>query len=145
MNRQYAYMRDLINDPHDEVRKAAINGTCRILNRFWEIVPPGVSAVFLADMMEKCANDRSSPGVRAAVPEGLSMILKNPLSHAALKSMLPSIGPMLNDKSPLVRFNVGKLLTTVSCSKNISVFSIVAQPDLLARLAREHELSLTEP
>jgi hypothetical protein len=147
MQRQYQAFLEALNDNCDEVRRVAVSGVCKVLNRFWEMIPPGVSSALLAEMLERNVRDRTSPKVRAAVPEGLVMVLQNPLTHGALSAVLDnaSVGHLLIDKNPLVRMQFAKLLKTINGIKDFSIFKIVSQDDLLARLAKEHETSLYNP
>jgi len=145
MQRHYSAFLSLLNDPHDEIRKVAVAGVCKVLNQFWELVPAGIAAQLLGELIERCAKDKNSAHVRAAVPEGFATVLKNPLSHAALATILPPLAPLLDDKHPMVRYQFAKLLKQVSLSKQITTFAIASQHELLARLAREHELAKTDP
>jgi len=88
MQRQYQAFLECLNDNCDEVRKIAVSGVCKVLNRFWEMISPGVCSALLAEMLERNVKDKTSAKVRAAVPEGLVMVLQNPLSHASLSSIL---------------------------------------------------------
>ena len=67
------------------VRAAAVDGICRILNTFWELVPAPTTAAFLAKLVDHLARDSAAPSVRAAVLEGLTRLVGNPLAQPVLK------------------------------------------------------------
>ena len=71
--------------------------------------------------------------MRAAVPEGFATVLKNPLSHAALATILPPLAPLLDDKHPMVRYQFAKLLKQVSLSKQITTFAIASRQTACGR------------
>lgn len=53
------------------------------------MVPLDTTRALLTRVVGRLASDGSSPAVRLAAVEGLSLLLECPASHAVLKSMLP--------------------------------------------------------
>jgi hypothetical protein len=49
-------------------------GAARILNVFWEAIPPAACRA-LVDRLVAVSHDARSPGVRAAVPEAVAFLL----------------------------------------------------------------------
>jgi hypothetical protein len=56
------------------------------------------------------AHDGASAAVRAAVIDGLEYLMDCPQSIAPLQVMLPSLAPLLHDRSERVRVSFMKLL-----------------------------------
>jgi len=55
--------------PWPRVRAAAVDGICRILNTFWELVPAPTTAAFLAKLVDhlvgRCSLTISQPVLKA--------------------------------------------------------------------------------
>mmetsp|Transcript_9328 Transcript_9328/g.19073 ORF Transcript_9328/g.19073 Transcript_9328/m.19073 type:complete len:104 (-) Transcript_9328:977-1288(-) len=66
--------------------------------------------------MKELAFDTSSDAVRQAVAEGITLILKNPLTHDIMSKLLPVLAPMLRDKSDRVRISFSRLLDSINGS-----------------------------
>ena len=57
----------LLDDTHPRVRSTATLGVCKILAKFWEVLPPAVIADFMKKLVSELATDSSSPDVRGTV------------------------------------------------------------------------------
>lgn len=129
----------LLEDPAPIVRKAAVEGSSRILGLLWELVPLA-SAQRIIDMMtSKLAFDATSSQVRVAVLEGLQFLTRNHLAHQILAIALPRLGCLIHDNVERVRLSFLDLLLAVK-EKRIRVvryFDIVPLNDLLLRLPIE--------
>ena len=51
--RQFGLLRTCLEDPAPAVRAGAVQGTCVLLHRFWELIPAGTSAAFLIRLAGK--------------------------------------------------------------------------------------------
>lgn len=117
------------------IRCVAIEGICKILCVFWEMIPNELSFEFLKTIIYELAYDSSSSNVRCSVFKGLSFLLDNHLSHLILKEMLKSLSSFINDSSKNVRIEFIEFLLKVKSVRNIKYFDIVSVDDLLLRLA----------
>ncbi|KAF3836623.1 hypothetical protein F7725_029181 [Dissostichus mawsoni] len=74
----------LLDDPHPTVRSNAILGVCKILAKYWELLPAAIITDFLRSLMESCSRlckfARNSEKVRIAF---LDMLLKVKAARAA--------------------------------------------------------------
>ncbi|KAJ4920322.1 hypothetical protein JOQ06_027972 [Pogonophryne albipinna] len=57
----------LLDDPHPTVRSNAILGVCKILAKYWEVLPAAIITDFLKKLVMELAFDSSSPDVRCSV------------------------------------------------------------------------------
>lgn len=136
---QCSKLNDLLTDPAPVVRKATIEGTCRVLGLLWELVPLASAKKMLDMMTTKLAFDVSSARVRIAVFEGLKFIAHNHLTHQILSIALPRLGPLIHDNVEKVRFSFLDLLLTLKSKRirSIRYFDVVPLDDLLTRLPIE--------
>ena len=56
-----------LDDPCPVVRVTGVQGVCRILGMFWELIPPHVLTTFMTKLINDMAFDVSSSDVRVAV------------------------------------------------------------------------------
>ncbi|KAJ8036414.1 Condensin-2 complex subunit G2 [Holothuria leucospilota] len=124
----------LLCDPYPLVRVIAVQGVCKIIGVYWELLPAATVSSLLAKLIQEEVYDTSSPDVRAAVFKGLKYILDNPLSHPLMKHSLPSLGNFIHDTSEKVIIAFLELLLKVKGIRTIKVSSIVSIEHLLARL-----------
>lgn len=136
--RQLRVLRETLEDPAESVRRTGVGAVSSILKNYWDMMPSSEIAELLTLLRDQCSHDRRSPTVRAAVAEGFSWIVQNPMSHPTMVAVLPALADLLNDRSPLVRAAFVNLLQTIAVCKGISVNSIVSNDALLLRLAAEH-------
>jgi condensin-2 complex subunit G2 len=101
--RQAGIISQLMGDAAPAVRAAAVGGICRILNTFWELVPAPTTAAFLAKLVDGLARDAAASSVRAAVCEGLTRLVDNPLAQPVLRAVLPRLAPLIGDSAGRVR------------------------------------------
>ena len=92
------------------------------------------------EIITKHASDASSSVVRASAVSAVTLLLKSCRhSHAVLRSLLPSLGNLLHDKSERVRLSVVHMLLAVKNTKGIKFYHVVPVQTLLTRLAVEGE------
>jgi condensin-2 complex subunit G2 len=128
----------LLNDDDVRVRALMVEGTCRVLATFWELIPPVVSKNLLNKLLQ-LAFDASAAGVRVSVCSGLAYLLAaQPLAHGALGKVLPQLAePLLHDQSDAVRGRWVSLLSTVATLRTIRLFDVANADQLLLRLSVE--------
>uniref|UniRef100_A0A8C9SMU2 Non-SMC condensin II complex, subunit G2 n=1 Tax=Scleropages formosus TaxID=113540 RepID=A0A8C9SMU2_SCLFO len=79
----------LLEDPQPVVRSTAVLGVCKILAKYWEVIPPAILTDFLRKLVMDLAADITSPDVRCSVFKCMAVILDNSLSHPLLEQLLP--------------------------------------------------------
>ncbi len=135
MERQFRLMEALLTDDSPGVRGVAITGVCKVLAKFWLIVPSDVLNKFMGVMVRSLAFDASSPKVRFTVIRGLRDLIKNcARSHFYMKQVLPRVSDCLHDVNESVRAAMLDLLAEVKSIKSIKYWDICPLDDLLARL-----------
>ncbi|CAB1097831.1 unnamed protein product [Ectocarpus sp. CCAP 1310/34] len=145
LQQQFVALTDLLEDAHPQVRAVAGKGACRVLSVFWEMVPLDTTRALLTRVVGRLASDGSSPAVRLAAVEGLSVLLECPASHAVLKSMLPvsvseegGVQNLIHDTNKKVRTAFVKLLLVVKGVKSIKYYQVATVDHILARLSEDH-------
>ncbi|CAM9531234.1 unnamed protein product [Ectocarpus fasciculatus] len=138
LQQQFVALTDLLEDAHPQVRAVAGKGACRVLSVFWEMVPLDTTRALLTRVVGRLASDGSSPAVRLAAVEGLSLLLECPASHAVLKSMLPGVQNLIHDTNKKVRTAFVKLLLVVKGVKSIKYYQVATVDHILARLSEDH-------
>ncbi|XP_030855770.1 condensin-2 complex subunit G2 [Strongylocentrotus purpuratus] len=134
LQKQIDILQGFLQDPCPVLRVTGVQGVCRILGMFWELIPAHVLTTFLSKLIQDMAFDASSSDVRVSVFKGLMFVIDNPLSHPLLKNLLPSLKSFIHDTSEKVILAFVDLLLKVKGLKTIKVWSIVPVEDLLARL-----------
>ena len=78
----------MMGDENPMIRCIGVEGTCKILTLYWEIIPLEKTYAFIKHISKKMAFDASSNAVRISCLKGLAYLSENHLSHASLKSRL---------------------------------------------------------
>lgn len=99
-------------DDCPEIRTVAIEGLCRILNQFWEVIPSLTISKFLSKIVDDMSKD-SCTEVRVSTINGLIYLLDNPQSHEILKVLLPRLSDMVSDPALSVRSSAVDLLLAI--------------------------------
>lgn len=60
-------MKGFLQDPCPVLRVTGVQGVCRILGMFWELIPAHVLTTFLSKLIQDMAFDASSSDVRVSV------------------------------------------------------------------------------
>ncbi|XP_041457703.1 condensin-2 complex subunit G2-like [Lytechinus variegatus] len=134
LQKQIDILQGFLTDQCPVLRVTGVQGVCRILGMYWELIPAHVLTAFLTKLIQDMAFDTSSSDVRVSVFKGLMFVIDNPLSHPLLKNLLPSLKNFIHDTSEKVIVAFVDLLIKVKGLKTIKVWSIVPVEDLLARL-----------
>lgn len=109
LDKQFFLLGRLLMDDCPDVRVVAVEGSCRILNLFWEIIPSSTITTTLRKIFDDMAHDVCHE-IRLSTLNGIMYLLGNPQSHEILKVLLPNIGHLINDSVLSVRVAVVDLL-----------------------------------
>lgn len=112
LNKQFFLLEKLLLDDCPEVRSVAVEGSCRILHLFWEIIPSSTITKFLAKIVDSMSIDICYE-VRMSSINGIIYLLQNPQSHEVMKVLLPRLGSLFSDPVLSVRVSVVDLLLAV--------------------------------
>ncbi|KAM9308200.1 condensin-2 complex subunit G2 [Gastrophryne carolinensis] len=134
VEKQFAQLFNLLEDPHPLVRSTGILGACKITSKYWEVTPPAILADLMKKMLSDLASDVSSADVRCAVFKCLKILLNNKLSHPLLEQMLPALKTGLHDNSEKVRVAFVEMLLKVKAARAAKFWKLCPMEHLLARL-----------
>ncbi|GIL49988.1 hypothetical protein Vafri_6095 [Volvox africanus] len=143
LTQQLGFLLESIVDPCAGVREAAVEGCCRCLRYFWEIIPAATSAKMICDMTGKLAFDKSSRAVRIAVLRGLHKLVDKQHAQPVLKKALPNILGLLQDPDPGVREALADMLTALSATRSLNFWGVVPPEELLEVIAVEKNPAVT--
>lgn len=99
-------------DDCPDIRGVAVEGLCRILNLFWEVIPSLTITKILGKIIDDMTCDTCNE-VRLSTLNGIIYLLENPQSHEIMKVLLPKLSFMLFDPSVSVRTAAIDLLLEV--------------------------------
>ncbi|KXZ52217.1 hypothetical protein GPECTOR_10g848 [Gonium pectorale] len=136
---QLGLLMDSLSDTCPAVREAAVDGCCRCLKYFWEIIPAATSAKMIEEVTGKLAFDSSSRSVRVAVLRGLRTLVGNQHAQPVLKKALPGISSLLHDNDAGVREALTDLLVGVSSCRGLHFWGVVPPEQLLEAVAGDAE------
>ncbi|CAI5713609.1 unnamed protein product [Peronospora destructor] len=137
LQKQFDTFEELLGDSHPALRVAAIEGVSNVLSVYWELLPAETIRCFISKLVVDLVNDASSSTVRAAVFQGVQFILDNHNSHSILKSLLPMLAPLINDRNEKVRAEFGALLVRIKSIRNLHFYDVVPVNDLLCRMVMD--------
>lgn len=101
-----------------------LQGTCRVLAEYWELVPVTIIQQFITCMLRKLLYDSSSADVRAHVVKGLSIMLESKQTHLLLEKMIPLTNKILHDPQEKVRAEYVALLTNIQKLKITKLWEV---------------------
>jgi len=140
LQKQFSAIETLLRDKSPQVRVAAVQGACRMLSVYWELIPKKATISLLSTLVGDLLRDANSSEVRVAVLRGLEFISENPLTHGALHDILPHTSPLIHDQSRQVRNALLSLLIRVKSMRSIKFYEVVQVDHLLERLAMDVSL-----
>ena len=79
LQKQFDALHALLKDDAVPVRVVAVQGVCRVLAHFWELIPAPTAKALLLVLCRDLAHDAAANTVRAAVFQGLRHV--DPRSH----------------------------------------------------------------
>ena len=112
LEKQFFLLDKLLIDDCPEIRAVAVEGICRILNQFWEVIPSPTISKNLSKIVDDMSKD-SCNEVRLSTLNGLIYLLDNPQSHDIMKVLLPRLSDMVSDPALSVRAAAVDLLLTI--------------------------------
>lgn len=117
LNKQFFLLEKLLMDDCPEVRTIAVEGSCRILHLFWEIIPSPIITKIITKIFDDMSHDVCSE-VRLSVLNGIIYLLGNPHSHEILKVLLPRLRHLILDNVLTVRVAAADLLLYLKDVRN---------------------------
>lgn len=111
-------------DECPNVRVVAVEGGCRILHLFWEIIPSQVITKMLTKTFDHLTHDTCTE-VRLSTVNGIVYLLGNPHSHEVLKVLLPRLGHLILDSALSVRAAIIDLLLLLSDIRNFQFHKVL--------------------
>uniref|UniRef100_J3LQU1 Uncharacterized protein n=2 Tax=Oryza brachyantha TaxID=4533 RepID=J3LQU1_ORYBR len=137
LEKQYFLLDKLLMDDCPEIRTVAVEGLCRILNQFWEVIPSLTISKFLSKIVDDMSKD-SCNEVRLSTLNGLIYLLENPQSHEILKVLLPRLSDMVSDPTLSVRSAAVDLLLAIRDIRSFQYNKVVGLGTLLSSLSDDH-------
>ncbi|XP_027077616.1 uncharacterized protein [Coffea arabica] len=139
LDKQFFLVNKLLTDECPDVRVVAVEGGCRILNLFWEVIPTPSITKILTKIFDDLTHDNCTE-VRFSTVDGIMYLLGNPHSHEVLKVLLPRMGHLILDHALSVRVAIMDLLLLVRDMRNFQFHKVVQLELLLSSLANDHPL-----
>ncbi|KAJ1294531.1 hypothetical protein BS78_01G152700 [Paspalum vaginatum] len=137
LEKQFFLLDKLLMDDCPEIRTVAVEGICRILNQYWEVVPTSTISKFLSKIVDDMSKD-SCNEVRLSTLNGLIYLLDNPQSHEIQKVLLPRLSDMISDTAVSVRAAAVDLLLAIRDLRSFQYNKVVGLGTLLSSLANDH-------
>ncbi|KAF6139043.1 hypothetical protein GIB67_010769 [Kingdonia uniflora] len=139
LEKQFFLLDKLLLDECPDVRVVTVEGSCRILHLFWEIIPSSAITNILTKIVDEMSHDICIE-VRLSTLSGIIYLLGNPQSHDILKVLLPRLGHMFSDSSLSVRVAVANLLLDLRNIRTFQFQKVVNLDALLSSLANDQPL-----
>ncbi|GMH14840.1 hypothetical protein Nepgr_016681 [Nepenthes gracilis] len=139
LDKQFFLLERLLTDDCPDVRVVAVEGCCRVLHLFWEVIPSSTITKILTKIFDDMSHDVSNE-VRLSTLNGIIYLLGNPQSHEILKVLLPRLGHMILDAVLSVRLAVTDLLFLLSNIRGFQFHKVVNLDVLLQTLTNDKPL-----
>ncbi|KAK2372532.1 ARM repeat superfamily protein [Trifolium repens] len=136
LGKQFFLLERLLVDDCPEVRTIAIEGSCRVLHLFWEVIPSPIITKMLTKIIGDMSHDACND-VRLSTLNGIIYLLDNPHSHEVLKVLCPRLGHLMQDNVLTVRVAVADLLLRLNDVINFQFNKVVNLDLLLSVLASD--------
>ena len=117
LEKQYFLLERLLEDDSPDIRSVAVEGCCRVLYLFWEVMPSSTITKMLTKIIDDTAHD-SSNDVKLSTLKGISFLIGNPQTLEVLKVLLPRLGFLFLDPFLSVRIHVCDLLLATRAIRN---------------------------
>ncbi|ESW28714.1 hypothetical protein PHAVU_002G011500 [Phaseolus vulgaris] len=139
LDKQFFLLERLLMDDCPEVRTIAVEGSCRILHLFWEVIPSPIITKILTKIFVDISRDVCTE-VRLSTLNGIIYLLGNPHSHEILKVLLPRLQHLMLDKALTVRVAAVDLLVHLKDVRNFQFNKVMELDVLLTALASDQPL-----
>ncbi|KAK2657623.1 hypothetical protein Ddye_010675 [Dipteronia dyeriana] len=136
LDKQFFLLEKLLMDDCPDVRVVAVEGCCRILHLFWEIIPSSTITKILTKIFDDVSHDICNE-VRLSTLNGIIYLLGNPLSHEVLKVLLLRLGHLIVDSVLSVRLAVADLLLLLRDIRTFQFNKVAGLDVLLSTLAND--------
>ncbi|KAJ0963421.1 hypothetical protein J5N97_028543 [Dioscorea zingiberensis] len=137
LEKQFYLLDRLVLDDCPDVRAVAVEGSCRILHLFWEVIPSSTITNILKKIIYDISHDTCTE-VRLSTVNGIIYLLDNPQTHEIMKVLLPKLGFMFTDHALSVRVAVADLLLVVRDIRTFQFHKVVSLDTLLSALSSDH-------
>lgn len=127
LEKQFFLLEKLLMDECPDVRVVSVEGSCRILCLFWEIIPSSIITKIITIIFDHMNHDACTE-VRLSTVNGLMYMLGNPQSHEVLKALLPRLGHLILDSTLAVRGAVIDLLLLLKDIRNFHFHKVQIRP-----------------
>ncbi|KAL6961354.1 hypothetical protein U1Q18_039122 [Sarracenia purpurea var. burkii] len=139
LDKQFFLLERLLMDECPDVRGVAVEGSCRILNLFWEIIPSSTITKIITKIFDDMTHD-SYNEVRLSTLNGIIYLLGNPQSHEILKVLIPRVGHLILDPAFSIRAALVDLLLLLRDIRTFQFHKVVPLEVLLSTLADDQPL-----
>ncbi|KAK4416329.1 hypothetical protein Salat_2458400 [Sesamum alatum] len=139
LEKQFFLLDKLLMDESPDVRAVAVEGSCRTLHLFWEVIPSPIITKIITRIFDDMAHDACTE-VRLSTVNGVIYLLGNPQSHEVLKVLLPRLGNLIMDSTTAVRAAVCDLLLLLNDIRNFHFHKVVSIDVLVSTLANDQPL-----
>ncbi|KAK9284726.1 hypothetical protein L1049_023903 [Liquidambar formosana] len=136
LDKQFFLLEKSLMDDCPDVRAVAVEGSCRILHLFWEIIPPSTITKMITKILDDMSHDICNE-VRLSVVNGIMYLLGNPQSHELLKVLLPRLGHLILDSVLSIRVSVADLLLLIRDIRTFQFNKVIGLDVLLSTLAKD--------
>ncbi|KAK6237763.1 hypothetical protein QUC31_003232 [Theobroma cacao] len=136
LDKQFFLLERLLMDDCPDVRVIAVEGCCRILHLFWEIIPSSTITKIISKIFDDMAYDTCNE-VRLSTLNGIIYLLGNPQSHEILKVLLPRLGHLMLDNVLSIRVAMVDLLLLLKDIRTFQFNKVVSLEVLLNILAND--------
>ncbi|XP_068657118.1 uncharacterized protein [Aristolochia californica] len=136
LDKQLFLLDRMLIDECPGIRVVAVEGSCRILRLFWEVIPPLTITRFLGKIVDDMTHDLSN-AVRLSTLNGFIYLLENPQTHEILRVLLPRLQHMFLDGALSVQVAVVDLLLAIRDIRNFQFNKVVSLDSLLSSLAND--------
>ncbi len=118
-----------LSDAYAPSRAVAVRGICLLLSLYWELFCAEVKVDTVTAVL--ALREDMAASSRIAVCDGVRTLLSCHLSHQLLQPLLPSLTPLLHDRSDAVQSAFLSLLLAVKALRDIRFYHITPLPTLL--------------
>ncbi|KAJ9562500.1 hypothetical protein OSB04_007660 [Centaurea solstitialis] len=136
LHKQFFLLEKLLMDVCPDIRAVAVEGSCRILHMFWEIIPSSTITKLITKILDDMAHDACNM-VRLSTVNGIIYLLGNAHSHEILKVTLPRLGHLIMDPILSIRSATVDLLLLLKGIHNFQFHKVVHLDVLLSTLAND--------
>lgn len=128
LDKQFYLLEKLLMDDCPEVRVVAVEGCCRLLRLFWEVIPSPTITKVITKSFDDMSHDLSNE-VRLSTLNGIIYLFGNPHSHEVLKVVLPRLGHLILDNTVTIRLAMADLLLLIRDIQNFQFNKVFKSHD----------------